>query len=73
MENWHARMASSLQVASEAVRTAGKEVLNSLSGLKVEDIAEKAPNDYVTRVDKASEETIRKIILKAYPKDSMLG
>jgi myo-inositol-1(or 4)-monophosphatase len=66
-------MASSLQVASEAVRTAGKEVLNSLSGLKVEDIAEKAPNDYVTRVDKASEETIRKIILKAYPKDSILG
>jgi len=73
MTSWQMRMASSLQVAADSVRTAGKEVLSSLDGLRPEDIGEKGPNDYVTRVDKASEETIRRIIGKAFPGDSILG
>lgn len=73
MGNWQMRMSSSLQVATEAVRTAGKQVLSSLDGLREEDITEKGPNDYVTRVDKASENTIRAIISKAFPEDSILG
>jgi len=73
MANWQSRMSSSLVVAAESVRTAGREVLSSLDGLRQEDIAEKGPNDYVTRVDKASEETIRRIISKAFPADSILG
>jgi len=73
MADWHKRMASSLQVATEAVRTAGKEVLAGLNGLRPEDISEKGPNDYVTRVDKASEATIRKIITRTFPADPILG
>ena len=62
MTKWNSRMAGSLQLAAEAVRIAGKEVLSSLSGLRPEDITEKGPNDFVTRVDKASEDTLRRII-----------
>jgi len=73
MTKWNSRMAGSLALAAEAVRTAGKEVLSSLSGLRPEDITEKGPNDFVTRVDKASEDTLRRIISGKYPDDHFLG
>ncbi len=70
--SWQVRLAKALQVASECARDAGKFVLHEMHSLRPEDVAQKAPRDLVTRVDRASEEMILGRLRKEFPDDMML-
>lgn len=62
-----------VNIGVKAARKAGHIILQSLDRLDAIAIEEKGYNDYVTQVDKASEEEIKYIIQKAYPDHAILG
>ena len=64
-------MKDRLKIATEAVLSAGALIVElQLKGATLEFKADKSP---VTNADKASEQTIRQILLKAYPNDGFIG
>lgn len=63
-------MSEFLPVTIEAARAAGKVLLDWQSRFSVR---EKGTNDLVTEADVAAQETIRKIVLKAFPDHDFLG
>ncbi len=62
-----------VNIGVKAARKAGHIILQSFDRLDLLVIHEKGPNDFVTEVDKASEEEIKYIIHKAYPDHAILG
>ncbi|MCL5261567.1 MAG: inositol monophosphatase [Gammaproteobacteria bacterium] len=62
-----------LNIAITAARSASKIILRSLERVDLLVITEKRRNDFVTEVDKQSEQDIIDIILKAYPDHAILG
>ena len=63
-------MSDYITVCEEAVRAGGATVLDWIGRVKVR---EKAPADLVTEADFASQETIRRTVLDAFPDHSLLG
>jgi myo-inositol-1(or 4)-monophosphatase len=70
---WHQRLSRALRTATEASREAGTLIMQELAHLKPQDIQEKGPSDFVTRVDKASERLILDRIRKEFPDDKILS
>lgn len=62
-----------VNIGVKAARKAGHIIVQSLDRLDAISIEEKGANDYVTQVDKASEDEIKYIIQKAYPHHAILG
>lgn len=62
-----------VNIAIKAARRAGSLILRSLERLDKIQIAEKAPNDFVTSVDNAAEKTIIDVIRQAYPSHGILA
>ena len=62
-----------VNIAIEAVRTAGNIIIRVMGRLDTIKIAEKKPNDFVTEIDQRVEQEIISIIRKAYPSHSILG
>lgn len=62
-----------LNIAVNAARQASKLILRYVDQMDKITISQKSLNDYVTQVDKLSEETIIAEIQKAYPKHSILA
>lgn len=62
-----------LNIAIAAARNASKIVLRSLDKLDSLNISSKGHNDFVTEVDKKSEEAIIQTIQKAYPDHAILA
>lgn len=62
-----------LNIAVGAARQAGSLILRYLNQLDTLPVAEKARNDYVSRVDRQAEEVIIDAIHKAYPDHAILG
>jgi myo-inositol-1(or 4)-monophosphatase len=62
-----------INIAVEAARTAGTIITRAMQRMDTVKIAEKAPNDFVTEVDRRVEQEIVNIIKKAYPSHSILG
>ncbi|MDC0949081.1 inositol monophosphatase family protein [Gammaproteobacteria bacterium] len=62
-----------VNTAIRAARQAGRILEQGFRQLDRIAIEEKGPNDLVSNVDRASEETIASIILKAYPDHRILG
>jgi myo-inositol-1(or 4)-monophosphatase len=60
-------------VAVEAALSAGEYVLENLGGLSIDEISSKQSSDFVTRVDKESEEIIINVIRHRYPDHSFLA
>ncbi|MBI3318593.1 MAG: inositol monophosphatase [Candidatus Omnitrophica bacterium] len=60
--------ARALAVAVEGARAAGKILLQGLGKLISSDLTEKGQGDWVTRIDRASEEKILQIIRRAFPR-----
>jgi len=60
-------------IALRAARRAGRILLQGMDRLDRLHIEEKAPNDFVSSVDRASEDAIAEIIHKAYPEHAILG
>ncbi|MDZ7616386.1 MAG: inositol monophosphatase family protein [Patescibacteria group bacterium] len=60
-----------LEVCETAVRAAGKVVLDWVD--RFEPRAKRAPNDLVTQADLASQETISRILLQAFPDHVIVG
>src|SRR3990167_8939218 len=60
-----------LNIATNAARAASKIILRFMDQMDKVDITEKSLNDYVTQVDKLSEEMIISHIQKAYPDHSI--
>jgi len=56
-----------IAVTVQAARLAGKVILDNLGNISAEDIALKQTSDFVTRVDKESEDIIIKTIRKNFP------
>jgi len=71
--DWHTKMTRALRVATDTARKAGKILVEELAGLKPEEIDEKGVNDYVTKVDRKSEDFIRAAIAKEFPGDDVIG
>ncbi len=63
----------SLALAARAAREAGALMLSERARLSPEDIEEKGPNDFVTRIDHLLEDLIRDRIRKSFPHDSFLA
>lgn len=64
---------SFLQVAKEAAVIGGSILKENFKKIKAADIESKGIKDFVTYVDRLSEERIRNYILSIYPKHSFLG
>lgn len=62
-----------INVAKEACLASGKILLDNLGKLNSSQIETKSKNNYVTEVDKLSEETIIKIIKSIYPDHSIFA
>lgn len=62
-----------INIATKAARNASKIILRSLDNLDNILINEKSTNDFVTEIDKKSEEEIIKVIRQAYPDHAILG
>jgi myo-inositol-1(or 4)-monophosphatase len=54
-------------VAEKAARVAGEVILENLGGLSMDDIGSKQTADFVTRVDRESEERIIGVLRSAFP------
>ncbi len=63
-------MASYLEVCEQAVRLAGAVLVEMLGQVTVR---EKGPADLVTEADHASQETVRRTVLAAFPEHDFLG
>lgn len=62
-----------LNIAIQAARQSSRIILRFLDQIDKVEITEKSINDFVTQVDKMSEETIMSHIKKAYPDHSILS
>jgi myo-inositol-1(or 4)-monophosphatase len=62
-----------LEVAKKAALKAGKILMASYGNLKDSQISMKSKNDFVTEVDKESEQLIQKIIRKDFPSHGIQG
>lgn len=62
-----------VNTAIKAAREAGKIIMKGYDRLDLVKVAEKNPNDFVTNIDKSSEETIMDILHTAYPTHGFLG
>ena len=62
-----------LNIAIQAARQASKTVLRFMDRLDSIEINRKARNDFVTEVDRRSEQEIIHVIRKAYPEHAILG
>ncbi len=62
-----------INVAVRAAREAGKIINRASLDLDLLRVSQKAANDFVTEVDRASEQAIIDILLKAYPQHGILG
>lgn len=62
-----------VNIGINAARSAGKLMVRALDHLDHLTIEQKGLNDYVTQVDKACEQEIIDIILKAYPNHGIIG
>lgn len=65
--------AAAMRVAIEAAREAGAYIMQELPRIKPEDIEEKGPADFVTRVDRTAENLINQAIRKEFPQDAILS
>lgn len=61
-----------VNIAVQAARAAGNLIMRSLDRLEPVQISEKAPNDFVTEIDKLAEREIINVIRKAHPNHSFL-
>lgn len=66
-------MNPTITIATRAARKAGDVILRSLDKLDSIKITEKGPNNFVTEIDKASEDAILQVIGSAYPTHSFLS
>ncbi len=62
-----------LNIAIKAARAAGSIINRASLGLDLLTISSKAPNDFVTEVDKAAENAIIDVLLQAYPGHGILA
>lgn len=62
-----------LSTAVKAARLAGELILNSLGRISKDDVSMKQASDFVTRVDKDSEQIIIKTIKNSFPDHSFLA
>jgi len=62
-----------LNIAIRAARSAGDFIVRKMNKLPELHIETKAPNDYVTEVDRQAEERIIDTLIKAYPNHGILG
>ncbi|WP_297906389.1 inositol monophosphatase family protein [Thiomonas sp.] len=62
-----------INVAVRAAREAGKIINRASLDLDLLRVSEKSANDFVTEVDRASEQAIIEVLLKAYPQHGILG
>lgn len=62
-----------INIAVNAARTAGNTIIRALQRLDKIQVAEKAPNDYVTEIDQLAEREIISIIQRAYPHHGILA
>ena len=60
-------------IAARAARDAGKLLLNYFNHMEKVEVQEKQANDFVTEVDRASEQIIINAIKKAYPDHAILA
>jgi myo-inositol-1(or 4)-monophosphatase len=67
MGNGHAEDLLALEAASNAARLAGLHILNNLGKLQSADIGLKKASDFVTRVDRESEEIIVSALRDSFP------
>lgn len=61
-----------VNIAVQAARAAGNLIMRSLDRLEPVQISEKAPNDFVTEIDKLAEREIINVIRKAHPNHGFL-
>lgn len=73
MTDWNARLTHALKTGTETALVAGEYLLKEISTLREGEIDEKGLNDFVTRVDRKSEQLIRGAISKEFPKDVIIG
>jgi myo-inositol-1(or 4)-monophosphatase len=62
-----------LNTAVKAARQAGRIITRASDDLERVQVARKAQNDFVTEVDRASEQAIVEILLQAYPHHCVMG
>ena len=62
-----------INVAVRAAREAGKIINRASLDLDLLRVSEKSANDFVTEVDRASEQAIIEVLLKAFPQHGILG
>ncbi len=60
-------------IALRAARRAGQILLQGMDRLDVIEVQEKAPNDYVSSIDRAAEDAIAEVLQKAYPDHAIHG
>lgn len=70
---WTIKLSRNMRVAADAAREVGEHMTAEWQKLTAKDIEEKGPNDYVTRVDRECEETIKRIIAREFPGDAVLA
>jgi myo-inositol-1(or 4)-monophosphatase len=73
MQNPKSKINEFLSIAVRAARSAGEVILNNLGTLSKDDIDLKQASDFVTKVDRESEETILRIIKERYPEHFFLA
>ena len=66
-------LAPQVNIASRAARQAGKLIRRAAEDVSSLDVQKKGMNDFVTEVDRASEQAIIEILKKAYPDHSILA
>ena len=66
-------LAPQVNIASRAARQAGKIIRRAAEDVSTLTVQKKGMNDFVTEVDRASEQAIIEILRKAYPDHSILG
>jgi myo-inositol-1(or 4)-monophosphatase len=66
-------MEPKVNIALEAARTGGKELLRFADAVDAMDVIEKGPADYVTELDKKVEDIIISSLKKTYPRHSYLS
>lgn len=62
-----------LNIAIEAARAAGTVIVRAMKRMDMVEITEKAPNDFVTETDTKVEQTIIRVIKKAYPSHGIIA
>jgi myo-inositol-1(or 4)-monophosphatase len=62
-----------LNIAIQAARQASKIILRNMDRLDTLEVTSKSRNDFVTDVDRRSEQEIIQVIQKAYPEHAILG